>query len=152
MTMAGFNVLSATSSLFTTPQWNVTLSLSIFKPLAIHVTYATNSVRLGTLWNATSTGFIQRLVRFDRNCSPVLDVESEILLRMVKHDDGRFQCVECNFFSLHNSTMKCHIESKHLQTSGYTCQICKKFCPTRNALKSHKSRIHKNTSDGGFLF
>ncbi|XP_023319995.1 protein abrupt isoform X29 [Eurytemora carolleeae] len=69
-------------------------------------------------------------------------VDVEIQRRMIKLVDGRFQCSDCYFISSHNSTMKCHIESKHLETSGYSCNICNKFCPTRNALKCHKYRIH----------
>jgi len=72
------------------------------------------------------------------------DVESQIQLRMIKLNDGGFQCSECSFVSYHNSTMKCHIESKHLQTAGYYCSICNKFCPTRNALKCHRYRSHSS--------
>ena len=77
-----------------------------------------------------------------KNCWLILDVETEVEKRMIKHSDGGYSCCVCNYFSLHSSTLKCHIESKHLQTTGYFCQICNKFCPTRNALKCHKYRLH----------
>jgi len=73
------------------------------------------------------------------------DINHEILVRMVKLSDGSFQCSVCFFTSPHNSTVKCHIESKHLQTMGYYCNLCNKFCPTRNALKCHRYRTHSKS-------
>ena len=33
-----------------------------------------------------------------------------------------------------------HVEAKHVQTEGYNCPLCQKFCPNSKSLKNHKSR------------
>ena len=33
-----------------------------------------------------------------------------------------------------------HVEAKHVQTEGYHCPLCQKFCPNSKSLKNHKSR------------
>ena len=55
----------------------------------------------------------------------------------------RFGCTDCNHTSRDKHAMSLHIESKHVGSSGYTCPICSKFCPSRNAWHLHKSRYHK---------
>ena len=62
---------------------------------------------------------------------------------MFKNDDGCWQCKECQYNSRKISHMQNHIEAKHVSTSGFSCLICHKHCPTRHAMMNHKSRYHK---------
>ena len=66
-----------------------------------------------------------------------------IRAKIYKADSGLFTCYECGYSSKYKTTCQDHIESRHISTSGYTCPYCQKFCPTRNALKSHISKNHK---------
>ena len=62
---------------------------------------------------------------------------------MVREGDGSWTCVLCAFQTPYYATMTNHIEAKHLRAvEGYTCPLCHKYCPTKNALKCHKSRVH----------
>jgi len=63
-------------------------------------------------------------------------------MRMVKQLDGSWACAECSFTTKYQATMSNHVESRHLQSDGYTCQFCNKFCPTKNALKCHIYQRH----------
>jgi len=72
-------------------------------------------------------------------------LDSAIKLKMVRRQDGSFGCTDCDYVTKYNTTCQNHIESKHLSTSGFLCQYCNKFCPTRNALKSHTTKNHKET-------
>ena len=53
---------------------------------------------------------------------------------------GLYQCRHCEYATGHLATMRNHVESRHTVSSGYNCPVCSKFCNTKNALKSHKSR------------
>ena len=68
---------------------------------------------------------------------------------MVREVDGSWTCNQCSFNSPYATTMTNHVEARHLRsTDGYSCQLCGKHCPTKNALKCHTYRVHggqKNT-------
>ena len=66
-----------------------------------------------------------------------------IKAKIFKADSGLFTCYECGYSSKYKTTCQDHIESRHISTSGFICPYCEKFCPTRNALKSHISKSHK---------
>jgi len=55
-----------------------------------------------------------------------------------------FFCLECGKTASTRQHIKNHIESKHVISPGYVCNICNKFCPTKNALLLHRSRNHRN--------
>ena len=62
---------------------------------------------------------------------------------MFKEIDGSWTCSECNFNTKYNTTLKNHVEARHLRPAeGYYCQQCNKYCPTKNALKCHTYRTH----------
>ena len=63
--------------------------------------------------------------------------------RMFKNNEGLWQCTECGYNSKKISHVQNHVEAKHVSTSGFSCPICHKHCPTRHALMNHKSRYHK---------
>lgn len=70
-------------------------------------------------------------------------IDQEILSKMQKRDSLWF-CNVCNFSSAYKSNVYKHVDAKHVNTTGYTCSMCHKFCPSINALKLHESRYHKN--------
>lgn len=63
--------------------------------------------------------------------------------KMVKELTG-WACSDCDYHTKNNSNLYEHIESRHVQHPGYNCDICFKFCSTRNSLRNHKARLHKN--------
>ena len=56
---------------------------------------------------------------------------------------GDWICQECGFATKIKQRMSQHIESKHISAESI-CEVCLKRCPTRNALRVHKFRYHKN--------
>ena len=62
--------------------------------------------------------------------------------QMVK-DGGLYICQVCGYSSNKSSNCQSHIESKHVVSSGFNCNICGLFCPNRKSLKNHKDRHHK---------
>jgi hypothetical protein len=51
------------------------------------------------------------------------------------------KCSDCEYAYKVKASVKIHIESKHIDTGGITCQDCEKLVPTRNALKVDKETI-----------
>ena len=63
---------------------------------------------------------------------------------MVKLDENMWGCASCDFKTKYDSTLRNHIEAKHLDTGGFVCQYCSATCPNRQALRMHLSRKHRN--------
>ena len=74
----------------------------------------------------------------------ILDFNSEILQKMRKTEGG-WSCCECNFMSSKSRVWE-HVESKHMNLGGYTCDLCHKYCPTASSLRNHNDRYHKKFS------
>merc|ERR1712129_467580 len=66
------------------------------------------------------------------------DLLAAIKSRMQKLPNGMWSCTECGYETNYYTALTNHIESKHIETDGFVCEFCQTFCPTRNALKSHK--------------
>jgi len=62
---------------------------------------------------------------------------------MFKNEENQWQCSECGYNSKKISHVQTHVEAKHINTEGFSCPICAKFCNTRNSLMIHKSRYHR---------
>jgi len=62
---------------------------------------------------------------------------------MVKIDSDTWGCALCEFRTNYYSTAVNHIEAKHVVSDGFQCDHCTTICPTRQALKMHKSRKHR---------
>lgn len=62
---------------------------------------------------------------------------------MVKIDSEVWGCALCEFRTKFYSTAVNHIEAKHVVSDGFQCEYCSTLCPTRQALKMHKSRKHR---------
>jgi len=62
---------------------------------------------------------------------------------MVDNTGMGFQCSDCNYATQSKRNMGNHIEARHVTTCGVECLACRKVCPTREALRKHMSRVHK---------
>ena len=60
-----------------------------------------------------------------------------------RNPDGLWQCLYCQFSSVHKHHVKNHCEAKHISSGGVVCLNCGVTCPTRKALAMHMSRKHK---------
>ena len=55
-----------------------------------------------------------------------------------------WRCTDCDYSSLKSSNLYRHIESKHVQTQFYTCQICNRSFKGSNSFNVHMYNSHKN--------
>lgn len=64
---------------------------------------------------------------------------------VVQGDDGKCQyaCTECGHSGSH-TTVKNHVEAKHLPQGQYHCPYCGKVCGTKNNFNVHISTKHHN--------
>ena len=72
------------------------------------------------------------------------ELDDLIGTNMQKDENGLWYCLQCNFSSRKVSHLKAHVESKHVQTGGFTCSVCSKVSVTREALRKHVARLHTN--------
>jgi len=69
--------------------------------------------------------------------------EDLIRSKMISLGGGKWQCAVCSHVTK-STNLYYHIESKHVQASGYTCGLCNKFCKGRNSYNVHMSTYHKD--------
>ena len=77
-----------------------------------------------------------------KGLSQDLVLECLVGRKMQRTLTGDWLCLECGLINKIKQRVIQHIESKHLDI-GTICEICKKCCSTRNALRVHKYRHHK---------
>jgi len=73
------------------------------------------------------------------------DLDDFIRSKMQRAADGQWQCCFCGRLSKVKTNIFEHIESSHVESPGYYCDVCTKPCRTRNALRAHKNREHSFT-------
>ena len=108
----------------------------------ISATIVTKSVPLSTL----TSDITRELINSREILKCVLPAEyldSEIEQHMVRTEAG-WQCLTCSWQTKYKARCWEHVEAVHVPSSGYSCQYCAKFCSTKNALKIHKTRYHRN--------
>jgi len=81
----------------------------------------------------------------------IVDLNDLTRDRIVRASSGEYSCTVCGFSSPHRSSVKYHVEAKHIETPGYSCPFCQRFCPTLNSLKCHKRRCQTFSSWLRFL-
>jgi hypothetical protein len=59
------------------------------------------------------------------------------------HPRGSWRCVDCQYESPNKGDVRNHIEAKHVDTFGTSCDLCGVVTKTRKAMKMHKIRQHK---------
>ena len=69
------------------------------------------------------------------------EVDQLIQSKILKADRS-WVCADCNHTTINKTHLYEHIERKHV-SSGYNCQYCQKFVPSRNALRSHMHKYHR---------
>ena len=70
------------------------------------------------------------------------DQVDQLIQSKILKADRSWVCADCNHTTSNRTHLYEHIESKHV-SSGYNCQYCQKFAPSRNALRSHVNKYHK---------
>ena len=74
-------------------------------------------------------------------------ISEEVMSKMM-FENGFWKCLDCDWLPNKNKARVFdHVEAMHVETSGYTCPWCEKFCPSYASLKMHKSRYHKHVKD-----
>ena len=86
---------------------------------------------------------MEKMLKHILSSDEAQSINDEVVSQMQKCG-GVWQCLACGWETKFRSRLWEHVEAKHVQTNGYFCPICEKFCPSINALKLHKSRNHKN--------
>ena len=71
------------------------------------------------------------------------EVDRLIQSKIRKLDHG-YGCTDCTFMSSGKYVLSNHIESRHVEYGGVMCDLCNKIVKTRQALRMHKSRDHRN--------
>jgi hypothetical protein len=59
--------------------------------------------------------------------------------KMMNLGGSQWQCTLCHQV-MKKTNLVLHIESKHMSSGGFSCDVCGKYCSTRKALTIHKSR------------
>ena len=67
-------------------------------------------------------------------------IEKAIDEQVGRLESGHWCCYSCDYVNPVKSTVRAHVESKHVSSSGFQCLTCSRVCPTRHALKMHKLR------------
>ena len=68
------------------------------------------------------------------------EIEKAIDEQMGRLETGHWCCYSCDYVNSVKTTVRAHIEAKHVRSSGFQCLTCNRVCPTRHALKMHKLR------------
>jgi len=75
------------------------------------------------------------------------DVDAMIQSKMVavvSCTGGRtWSCKDCGYMTRKTSSIKEHIEAKHIDNPGVVCSLCKQFCPNRKSLRNHTYKRHR---------
>jgi len=79
------------------------------------------------------------------------DALNQAVVAQMQRLGGAWQCLTCGWETKFKTRLYEHVEATHVQTNGYSCPFCDKFCPSKNALKVHKSRNHK-TENSNVLY
>jgi len=72
-------------------------------------------------------------------------LEECLRTKMSRNEATRtYDCILCGKQSQDLSIARFHLESKHFPNyNGYNCEICSKFCKTKNALACHKVKCRR---------
>jgi len=89
----------------------------------------------------------QHKSKFHKGCWNIIhfkciDLETEISEKMEKLGDV-WQCRDCLWTTKYKTRLWEHVEAIHVQSHGYNCPFCAKFCPSKKAWINHKSKFHK---------
>ena len=80
-----------------------------------------------------------------------MQLDMTINSKMSKSAEGLWSCLVCGYATKIKTNMKFHVESKHIQSDGFECQICHLFCQNRKALRNHIDRNHGKSKPKQYL-
>ena len=119
----------------------------IHNPPATLALFATSSAAVSMPTRYTSldiTNTIKTNKHVDRCKVQQYDAAfSETLIRSKMRkmsEGGLWACSDCSHTSSQAAGMRNHVESHHVGGTGYVCGVCNRFCRTKNALDTHRSR------------
>ena len=72
---------------------------------------------------------------------------NDAVVSQMQKCDGFWRCLTCGWETKLRARVWEHVEAKHVETNGYACPLCGKFCSSKNALKLHKSKYHRNAGN-----
>ena len=67
----------------------------------------------------------------------LIEIDDLVSSLMYKDENGKWVCNNCNYISYSSTSVREHVESRHIESQNYPCNICGHICPTRKALKMH---------------
>ena len=67
-------------------------------------------------------------------------MDTVIASLLFKNEAGDWCCASCDYSSKSSSSVREHVESRHVSSQGFPCLTCAHVCPTRKALKMHMFR------------
>ena len=76
----------------------------------------------------------------------IIEVHAELdkqIEEILVKNNGMWNCKVCGKFANHKSKLKQHVET-HIQGFSHPCPICGKSYRSRNVLRMHLSRDHRN--------
>ena len=79
-------------------------------------------------------------------CQMLGSADDQIRQCYIRTELGEFQCLVCDKQSRTQQDIYRHVEAKHVNTGGYVCPECSKYCPTMNSFRNHKFRHHRNSN------
>jgi len=68
----------------------------------------------------------------------------ETIAGMIVATDGGYMCAVCQQVFNFQCNAKTHIEARHMDTGGFTCDLCGFVSKTRDSLRKHTKNRHKN--------
>jgi len=88
-------------------------------------------------------GVDQSIAATDGNKGFEETIEDAAKTMLIKNSGG-YTCTLCGKQSADLTKAKGHLEAKHFPSStGYSCDVCNKWCKTKNALACHVSQLHR---------
>ena len=80
---------------------------------------------------------------FNAYCT--LEITQQVNMLMEKVQNV-WKCKACSYENTRKTNVFEHVEAKHVESSGYSYNICGQFCKTISAYKGHFKRNHRNWS------
>ena len=111
---------------------------------AKHVTSQGYSCPFCSKFCSSKNAWHQHKSKFHKGCWNKFFVELEVQIseKMEKIGDT-WQCRDCLWTTKYKTRLWEHVEAIHVQSHGYNCPFCAKFCPSKKAWINHKSKFHK---------
>ena len=77
--------------------------------------------------------------------SDLQELDQAIDNLVIKLGDGDYRCSACGKISAKYHVVRAHCET-HIETAGFSCEVCQKVFKTRNSFRVHKSLKHRTNA------